>query len=433
MSATLHTTGVISFVAGSTRIEAALLQKKLGRAAFLVWQLFLSRRDFYGYSALTRRKIKTLIQFPCGNQKKALERALRRLAISGLVVAEKYKRPHTWKLKNGMTRTRALMVRQVHGDCDSGGEFIVPIAVSANILVMVTKGGARKGAGRPKKGIQKGPNVEFKEGTHSASIASSCKGSSLPSEEKNTGVPPVALPVGGEPFGKGLPFRIGRERAPELEVPRTFLEFDGLSLLHDYPSYDLLNPAVVPSPPKLNPDDPDGSWALSLIRAYRGALQSRFKLTSTAFRKGSVTSSKYLKPLVEAAKMLQQHDIAPASWAAFSCDVWKKYGKGPKPSLQWVFAAKRIEANHDWFKSELSSYTGRRVVFGDAAREVMNRYQRLQMRLRGATTEKEALAMVEQELPADSYKRLIEAARKEADAERTRLRVAVGRGEWLWR
>lgn len=209
--------------------------------------------------------------------------------------------------------------------------------------------------------------------------------------------------------------------------------FYGPDLLPPFPTIDLLNPAIIPSPPKLSPDDPDGSWALSLVRAYRGAVASRFKVQSQTFRRGNLTTSRYFKPLVEAAKLLIEHDIAPASWAAFSCDVWKHYGKTVKPpSLQWTFAAKRVTDRAGWFKSEVSSYTGRRIVFSDTARELLALYQRVKFMLHASPDEAHAREVLRVEMPTSKYDDLLNQARREADAERTRLRLAAERGEWLW-
>jgi hypothetical protein len=454
---TMHTTGVHASVAGRSRIEAALLEKKLGKNAFLIWQMFLQRRDFDGYSALTRRRIMKLAKFECGNQLKAVERALRRLMLAGLVVYCRHKRNHTWVMKSGGTRTRLLNVRLVSGDVDAAGAFVVPQAVYGAVMMMVTKGGARSGAGRPRKnqsgvplaesvtvegipalnssGIQSGVVPEFKAGTHSVLTSKGVRtGSSLPSEEKSAAVPPPSFleeaPTAGALRLAATIVGVAARHTPTFFGPDLLPRLD----------YDTLNAAVVPSPPKLNPDEPDAMWALQLMRAYEGAVESRFKVKANHFKRKSVLSNAArVKPLVECAKKLVEQKIAPAAWAAWSCDVWRHFsekkgrGKVKAPVLQWVFTAKRVEDNHGWFHAEESSFTGTRVVFGDAAREAMYLHQRVKQMLYEAPDEAAARLILARELPAGRLDGMIRLAHKEADAERTRLRAAVESGEWIWK
>lgn len=305
-------------------------------------------------------------------------------------------------------------------------------------------GGARKGAGRKKaeiktgssasEEIKTGVSTEIKKGVHVV-LKENCSTVPVPSEQEG-GVSAAAASLVEEPLAKVIPLPVSADFTTHAE--HAFSQFDprlDSPEVPEFPGMDLLEPAVVPSPPKLNSDDPDGSWCMALVRAYRGAVQSRYKVRSGAFRQNNIATSKYAKGLVEAAKKLLEHDIPPAAWAAFSLDVWRKYGEGKgsekPPALQWVFAAKRIEERRGWYKAESSSYTGGRVLFGKSAKELFERYQ--QMRVGLLCTELPVAQVVAQHFPDGLYDRLLRRAREEAQAERTRLKAALAQGEWLWR
>lgn len=420
---------VHSTVRGSVRVPADKVRAKLGGTAYAVWQAFLGARDWQGYSAQTARRVAASVALgTVKNRDKAVARALRRLAEAKLV---RYAGRRTFVRGSSEVRVH---IREVRGDLFAG-EAALPFDAWRAIMDMNEHGGKRVGAGRKagiKTGvpqIKKGGGTQIKKGGQVGNTASDSN-VPVPSEqeggasaapsfvEAGAGAKVLLFPTPAQPV-----VTVFDARLTDPEVP-------------EFPGMDLLEPAVVPSPPKLNPDDPDGSWALALVRAYRGAVQSRYNVKSGAFRQNNVATSKYAKALAEAARKLIEYDIPPASWAAFSLDVWRKYSgekasaKKP-PALQWVFAAKRIEERHGWYKRESSSYTGGRVLFSKSAKELMTRYQ--SMRLELLHSEDSPGAVVARHFPDGCYERLLRTAREEAQAERRSLSAALARGEWLWR
>jgi hypothetical protein len=136
--------------------------------------------------------------------------------------------------------------------------------------------------------------------------------------------------------------------------------------------------------------------------------------------------------LLEVAAMLREEGISPYGWAAFSCDVWKEHHSSA-PRLDWVFLISRVEQRSGWFKSELSDYTGERVVFGPKARELLRRHETMRMLLAQAKTDEHVKAVTDGFFPGNLFNEMLEAVRAEGDAERTRLRAEIERGEWLWK
>jgi hypothetical protein len=218
-----------------------------------------------------------------------------------------------------------------------------------------------------------------------------------------------------------------RQLAPMLDTPQPGV-----------PAFPRLEVARVPHPPLLDPDAHPDELALSLARAYRGAIEKRtgkrcFQLTGTEPR-----TWKSFATLVAGGRVLAEHEIAPAAWCAWSCDVWGKYGdKGVKPGkarsappVAWVFGVKRIEERRGWFRSEEGSYEGGRIVHGPKQKELMWRYARMHHALgeRGV----DVRAVVDDFFPGELYAELLAAAKGEAAEYRALLTRQAREGAFLW-
>ena len=202
-----------------------------------------------------------------------------------------------------------------------------------------------------------------------------------------------------------------------------------------FPGPSVLPPAVVPYPPKLDPDESDLGLAKAVLKAYWGACESRFKKRSWVLRQpGALAASKQLKSLVAGAKVLLEKGIPPASWAAFSVDVWRKYDKkSTPPPLAWVFSPNRMEEREGWYREEAGGYGGR-AVFSPAAKELLLRYMAMSraLVLEQVQDEDDVARVMHKYLPGDAYEFLVAKARIQSKEEQDRLNGAAKRGAWLW-
>ena len=199
-----------------------------------------------------------------------------------------------------------------------------------------------------------------------------------------------------------------------------------------FPGWSMLPGALTPGPPKLDPDEPDRARALLLVRLYRACAERRFKKPSFPLGRVDVQKSKHYAAILECARALLDHDVAPAAWVAFSFDVWRDHssaeGAKKAPPLRWVFSASRVSERAGWFASEESSYCGGRAKFGPSHNELIRRHAA--MRAESArTSPQEAAAKY---FPDGLFERLVAEARVESRREQARLREAVARGEWIW-
>jgi len=193
-----------------------------------------------------------------------------------------------------------------------------------------------------------------------------------------------------------------------------------------------LKPATIPSPPKLKEGMSEDDQLQMMLRAYRGATESRFKGGRSKFAMATrAIDRKQQDKMLATAALLLDSDISPFGWAAFSCDVWKKNHNNP-PRLDWVFLISRVEQRSGWFKSELSDYSGERVVFGPKARALMRRHETFRMLLNQTKTDEQVELVTRGFFPGNLFEELLAEARAEGDSERTRLRAEIDKGSWLW-
>lgn len=203
-----------------------------------------------------------------------------------------------------------------------------------------------------------------------------------------------------------------------------------------YPGPTVMPPAVVPRPPKLPENLSDLDLAQWLAKSYRGAVESRYKTRCYVLAKrGDLAKSRFLKVLVDGGRTLADYDIAPAAWAAFSVEVWRRYeGAKKPPPINWMFAPNRIEERREWFEAEEGAYDGGRLIHGEAAQDMMRRYAQMQGALTWsqARTEEEVRKVVERFFPNGLYDRLLAKAHEQAQDDQRRMTEAVARGEWVW-
>ena len=461
-----------STITGTVPVPEDRFEKVLGENAFHVWQILCAHRDAQGMTTITYGGMQRTKQFTHLNTKQ-IERALKRLRKSGLVrdlvrCRIKMERPVGRQGKTAVVWAFPRIVFGCRGISSTGAIVLVPGWVWGWIKTAVRRGGARKGAGRPQNRVEK----EFKLGgiknnqsgvpiyIHSNGLQSSRRNVAFrAAHETPHGVFDAVLPnfpahsnpaqesailkaessaddparrsviletASSSPARAELGSKLGGSRKRQPPPP-------GVNGVPPYPGPTVCPPALVPPPLEL-PDDVQGlDAAWWLAKAFRGAVESRYKkrcwvLPSVV----KLEKSKYLKLLVEAAELLRDYMAPPAAWASFSVDLWRKHeiGKG-QPRLNWVYSLKRIEEQHSWGRRE--GYISRRAIYPKAAQVLMVRYRCMRVALAdvGAQTRQEVQSVVEQWFPDGLYERLGRAARERAADDQRRINAAAARGDWM--
>lgn len=484
--------GVAAATAGTAVVGATELKRKLGRGAWAVWLRLAALRDRRGFVHPTIRGIARLRGHAVLSER-AVRKGLVRLRTAGLVRDIGWT---DWQVHDrGSLRVRKVYLREVYGaellegrrragtwaDLNQSPEpqCAVPHATATWLASAACWGGARQGAGRktaPPQGgkcnPERGQSVAGEEssGAHPGNSSGAPDSNntllertltSFPKGKTRAGEPRVVGSPGVQEDIAGLGGLIGGAGSN--------LDPGGLPPgCPAYPGPNVVEAAKVPTPPRLTRQqvvgDPEAAVRL-ILRAYRGAVKGRLGLDVHPYRRGGLTRSKHFSKLVECALQLAEHEIPPTSWAGFSCDVWakggdhaaetvqrlggdkevKKYLRGSKgsqgkaPALTWVMSAHRVEKWRGWFRTEASSYAGGRLVYGDALRTLLGRWQRMRTRVRrrvlaGGATAADVQGIVDKCFPAEAggYDGMVDAAKRETQREQARLERCVLRGDWVW-
>jgi hypothetical protein len=178
-----------------------------------------------------------------------------------------------------------------------------------------------------------------------------------------------------------------------------------------------------------------------LMKSYRGAVETRYKTKVWGLqRRKDLEKSKHLPGLVEAVNALREADIAPASWAAFSVDVWRDCGEVKRdnkgklmpPPIKWMWSAKRIRERQDWFADEASTYETIRVTYGDKAKALMAKWGQYQAAIFRAAVRGHPLEKVTTQFwPNNSYEVLLAEANAEAARLGDMMQARAAQGAWL--
>jgi hypothetical protein len=216
------------------------------------------------------------------------------------------------------------------------------------------------------------------------------------------------------------------------------------------PPWTLVGLAAVPNPPDLDPEMKPTERTNFLASAFNGAVASRFPGYGDAFRSGSIRAngvllsapvraartlhkSKDYALLVEAAQFMLDHEIAPAAWAAWSCDMWKVHHTTKKPPpVAWVFGTKRLAERRGWFEAEERSYMGGSVKYGRVQEKLIRRYLTMRFEIHNACAWDDPAPFVAKWFPDDLFERMVAAAKAEVARAQEKLRAAADRGEFLW-
>lgn len=463
--------------AGDVTMPEAELRKKLGLAAWHVWQVLCDNRNRDGFTHITRLGIGRAYGFAT-TKDTVVKDALVRLQQAGLM------QPVGWR-KAVVPRGSKLIERKVYFRRVLGSRLLVtspnaedqvqvPAAVHAWCNKATGWGGKRWDGKTPPSSQHTAPIV-----SNTPLIAPTLE---IPMDEErgrpqapesSTPIIGQVPPTSGAPKGVKYPHRCkvlsttGRMEAsppkgeedcaapsaaagpsfsstPDGDVlaggafragPNLSAHGQGVPI---YPGNTVVAPAYVPAAPMLNPESPEHELAAKLAASYRGAVEKRFpKQRCFTLLKGDIRKSKHYKLLVAFAAELIEHEISPAAWCIFSVDKWRtapsaSLASRPKvPGIAYVFSLARISDDKRWqFRAAYNDgKLGGRAVFGKSHRQLLERYQKMHHAiLRGLH---KATAM-QQFFPGTLYEDLVDAARAEAAETRFRLEGQVARGAFVW-
>jgi len=417
-------------------VSTTTLQRKLGRAAWEVWQRRLQGRDDHTLENWYR--VETLLDWPSRMPLSwnSYRRAVTRLTDAGLTVNLGW---HDRLLPPEEDRKAPREYQPTHVVLVYGtGTTVrdrtrVPAKTAKWLLTASAHGGSRPGAGRPRKMAEK---IKVRSNSK-ASSGSCCSGLSF-GKARSSSAPALSnssivhdgtecrfgTMIGNDPRhgGFGCLDEANRSRA----VP-------------SFPGQDIVPEPMVPPPPRLPDDADDATLATILVAAYRDAVKNRYHRPCWAFFRGDLAKSKHYPLLVTAGRKLRDEGIPPIAWAAWAADTWKAYGKDAKPKrrkmpppAQWVYSAKLLAEHLDWFWSESGTYLGKRGAMGPVQRELGARWMAMHAAILTTSPAGGVAEIVARFFPDDTYDRLVEEAREESAIIQERLRQDIRRGKWVW-
>jgi hypothetical protein len=463
--------GVSPSLAGAKIVPLETLKRALGARAIEVWMRLCARRD--GRTGMTHVSLHGIATAPWQKGAKrmaprSVQASLARLRDAHLVIDHGRK----WaRVAQGAARVvRQVWFRQVLGavlarDVSGRDEVVIPRETAAWLSTAHGWGGARAGAGRPKKSttvsdssVHVRNQVSASEGeikSVSRSIDHKTKkileGTDASLREKQ---------AADAADGFSLDEEVGALGA-SLGSVRTEVSpaFGSVRDLPPYPGASVVRAAIVPPPPRLHPDDGWERHLALMARAYEGACCHRWPLEQRAKTRkrgpakgqtyllrptgmlGQPTSAKwdsFRDVLREAADLLITLDVAPHAWASFSAMRWKgmsEHKNGERtgkvahwPPVAWLWSPTRI-AQDAQSEAVAECAEGGRAVYGPAHKELLARYAQAHRAasLRGASAQVSGETMTR-----DEYDRLVAIARKEAQEIQDDLRRRARAGEWLW-
>lgn len=437
MSAVAHRiVGVDHAVAGFAEVSQEVLARKLGHAAWHVWQVLCARRDRRGETHVTLPGIANAYGFvPMGVAN--VRRALARLKRAGLV------EDIGWRMAEvpygRTTRTLRVFMRRVRGARQLsvvGRERVsVPFETATWLKTAATWGGMRVGAGRKKQGA----------GESSVAVAPPLTGESSVAPELNTSTSAPEHKAGrGSVLSEQKAGRAGEVIETSLGavlLPEKRRRRPPAQPLLAYPGVSVVAPAYTPPPPKLRDTDDEAVQVAQLAAAFRACIEREYGGRCYLLSKLSRRAPSYAK-LARAAELLRAFDVAPMAWCAFAVRRWRLarthapgYVDGtpvPLPPISVVFSVRQIEERlEDEDRRDVveTCCVGGRAIFGKTHKALLQRYAQMQgALLSGATAE----AAKERFFPGSLYDDMVDAAKVEAVETRMRLDDDARRGRWVW-
>lgn len=211
-----------------------------------------------------------------------------------------------------------------------------------------------------------------------------------------------------------------------------------------WPGHEVMFPLTTPPPPRLPSGLSDNDAAWWLLKAYRGACESRYRSPCNILvRRQQFEASKYKGMLIKAAQRLRDAEIAPAAWAAWSTDVWRaaqgkdKTVRGtPKfPPLNWVYSQSRMDERTGWFRHEEGAYMTPRVGYTAAARKALEGFQTLafdvQWAMNRGEKDEHLRKVADKYLPGDGWNNLLPKINAQTLEQQQQIDKRRAIGDWL--
>ncbi len=426
-------------ISGSCRVDLARLGLALGKGALATWELLCGLRSSGGYTRATALQLARRL----GKRERYAEKALAKLELAGLLERKGW-RTEVLPTKPGGKDLRPVdyFQRRVYGAWygpgENGGKALVPEETARWLLERpATWGGKRPGSG-PKRRIQEGgkppPKSLFKRGTQGSYIRSQDLDKNLAATHRGGRGSPVSFlenqmaPEEVPPLPAPLPRRPG----PYAFDPAR-MDPDRLPGVPKCPNLDRIGGMVrVPSPPRLAAGQPPEERARLLAAAFRGAMAKRTGKPCWAFRGKDPTRWKDYGLMLKVADALQEADIPPVHWVAWSIDIWQKgKSKESAPPARYVFSPKRVAERGGWCRSEYNGYGWTsQVVRPRLGMVLWTRWNDMANELKDPRND--ITETVARYFPGDLYDRMLAAARHEVAEARSCLERQLAAGDWLW-
>lgn len=206
-----------------------------------------------------------------------------------------------------------------------------------------------------------------------------------------------------------------------------------------YPCSGTVPMVRIPSPPLLDARLGPRRRRSVLARWFKAAVVSRFGAKAKGAGAGFAKSKKIERLLDEAAEVLTKHEIAPAAWCAWCCDVSMRLfqadvDKPKPPTIFWVYSKRWIEERSEWFEHEADTIGGRMIA--TPAHEKLTRLWYAMdktLRLERATTDEAQREIVARYFPEDTYRDLVEQAHAQTAKMQDAINSLARSGDkWLW-
>lgn len=441
MHAHARIVGVSPSVAGRAVVSEDELAKKLGRAAWLVWQILASKRDREGVSRCYGKALTRAQGFQTVSRG-AAHKALRRLEQAGLIERIGYQTLPTGT-KIGVRKmpvyTRRVLGARLLGVASSAAQMAVPAITAQWMARSPGWGGARKGAGRTadherrqrSNAIQEESGDLVFKGSPIIYITKSVGKKGLteslrPSDEEDCA-------PGGASSVSFSETDLGSTIAGNNNRPVIVTAIGGG--VPPFPGQAIVAPATVPNPPVYKESDSPEHLAQTLLDSYYGALEVFFDQRFPR-KRGAVRRHKEYKLLRTFAAQLVAHEIPPAIWCMFRIERYAKApaaktkGRPAYPPVSFICNAKAINEDRWQFRAAWGdARVGGRAVFGPKHKALISRYREMHAAIVRGASRKDAK---KEFFPGDAYDRMVDAARIEAVETLNKLITRAARGEFLW-
>jgi hypothetical protein len=456
-------------------VKLADLAQKLGATATRVWCAMQAIRDGLGHAHPTRAGVARKLRL----SEAAVARALRKLKDAKLVEPIG-REPREVPIECSEWWMLNVFVWHVHGAAFADLKWAsVPTLVKRWMRTATTHGGARAGAGRPagakdaaqrvraKKAVAPAPYIKPHEPT-TASRFNATMAKVVRCRERLQLVPPLAATsdrrqvvqlIHEAPTGGMALVGVGpRIDPPDVAYARWLEPLGGSAVVPPIPTERHYPAAYVPTAMRFPESWSDAACVEFALRVYRNAGEALTGEKSWAFANTDVTRSEYYPALVEAIRLMREHELCAAPWVAFAIETWAEIGREhptkakpaaagkdaakakpkkrrPKqklPPALWIFDAARVAKWRGWFRTRADEYCVRTALLTPAHRHMIHRHEQFCLSLSRCRTLDEAHVALDVLLDGGAYRGLEDDALVTAQMLNDELLAAIRAGKWVW-